>query len=104
MVHYRPNFFNDDSSSRITPYWIAPQVYDNAYLLVRPLCKTIYLPIYNVYPNKVIREVTNADIRREGTSPNQISLYPFQTKISLPWQEETIFVCQVYSTSGERPA
>ncbi|RAO71507.1 uncharacterized protein BHQ10_007519 [Talaromyces amestolkiae] len=104
MVHYLPNVSHDGLSSRVTPYWIAPQVYDNAYLLIRPLRKTIHLPIYNTYPNKLITEVSNADIRWEGTSPSQISLYPFRTKISLPWREETIFVCQMYSTSGESPA
>lgn len=62
MVHYQPNVSHDGMSSRFTPYWIAPQAYDNVYLLIRPLRKMIHLLIYNTYLNKLIREVSNADI------------------------------------------
>lgn len=100
LVHYKPD---DTEREAQQAYWICPQGYKKALVLVRPLRRILSLPIYHVPPSESVESIRDTDIQphNEKTSLDQISIYPHRTKIAYPFPEESTFVCVTYATDGE---
>ncbi|KAH8691927.1 hypothetical protein BGW36DRAFT_431171 [Talaromyces proteolyticus] len=95
VVRYTPD---NDEDEKPTPYWLCPQDYQDARVLIRPLSNTFRMRVYDVPPTVSVDDVRSEDLDLHGTSINRISVYPHQTKIALPLTEKykSILVLQTY--------